>query len=141
MEAFKLGSKSIDLLSRALDVRSSNHNVIVSNIANADTPNFKAFHVEVEREMEKFAADPGRLQMRRTRSAHLPAVTAGEVRGTVRRDDAPEFTLRGDGNTVDIDRAMADLAENNLLYNAAAQILQQKFQALKSAILGGNGGK
>ena len=40
METFKLCGGSIELLSRALDVRSSNHNVIVSNIANADTPGY-----------------------------------------------------------------------------------------------------
>ncbi len=141
MENFKLCGGSIDLLSRALDVRSSNHNVIVSNIANADTPNYKAFHVEVEKEMEKFAAAPGRLRMRRTQTAHMPVAAASEVRGTARVGGRPLFSLRGDGNTVDIDRSMADLAENNLMYNAAAQIIQQKFQALKSAILGGNGGK
>ena len=82
MENFKLCGGSIELLSRALDVRSSNHNVIVSNIANADTPNYKAFHVEVEKEMEKFAADPGRLQMRRTQPAHMPVAAVSEVRGT-----------------------------------------------------------
>ncbi|MGD8970495.1 MAG: flagellar basal body rod protein FlgB [Desulfobacterales bacterium] len=141
METFKLCGGSIELLSRALDVRSSSHNVIVSNIANADTPNYKAFHVEVEKEMEKFTANPGRLQMRRTQPAHMPVAAVSEVRGTTRVSHTPQFSLRGDGNTVDIDRSMADLAENNLLYNAAAQIIQQKFQALKSAILGGNGGK
>jgi flagellar basal-body rod protein FlgB len=71
----------------------------------------------------------------------MPVAAVSEVRGTARVGDTPQFGLRGDGNTVDIDRSMADLAENNLLYNAAAQIIQQKFQALKSAILGGNGGK
>ncbi|MEJ2477961.1 MAG: flagellar basal body rod protein FlgB, partial [Desulfobacterales bacterium] len=93
--------------SRALDLRSSNHNVIVSNIANADTPNYKAFHVEVEKEMEKFAAGPDRLQMRRTQPAHMPVAAVSEVRGTARVSDTPQFSLRGDGNTVDIDRSMA----------------------------------
>jgi len=141
MEYVKLCGGSIELLSHALDVRSSNHNVIVSNIANVDTPNYKAFHIEVEKEMEKLTDDPGRLRMRRTQPAHMPVAAVSEVRGTARVGDTPRFSLRGDGNTVDIDRSMADLAENNLLYNAAAQIIQQKFQALKSAILGGNGGK
>lgn len=141
MESVKLFGGSIELLHHALDVRSSKHNVIVSNIANADTPNYKAFRVEVAQEMEKFAAGTGRLQLRRTQPAHMPQTAASEIRCTARVDDGPQFSLRGDGNTVDIDRAMADLAENNLLYNAAAQIIQQKFQGLKSAILGGDGGR
>lgn len=132
---------TISLLQKSLNVRSVQHQALSSNVANADTPNYKAFHVEVEREMEKFAADPGRLQMRRTQSTHMPVAAVSEVRATARASDTPQFSLRGDGNTVDIDRSMADLAENNLLYNTAAQIIQQKFQGLKSAILGGNGGK
>ena len=126
---------------QALKLRALRNQVLSANIANADTPNYKAFHVEVEKEMEKFAAKPGRLRMQRTQPAHMPVAAVSEVRGTARVSDTPLFSLRGDGNTVDIDRSMADLAENNLLYNAAAQIIQQKFQALKSAILGGNGGK
>ena len=141
METLKIFGGSIEMLHHSLDVRSSNHNVIVSNIANADTPNYKAFHVEVKKEMEKFAIDSGRLRMRRTQEAHLPLRSVTGVRVTARGNGNPLFSLRGDGNTVDIDQSMADLAENNLLYNASAQIIQKKFQGLKSAILGGNGGK
>lgn len=141
METAKLFSGTIETLGRALDVRSRNHGVIVSNIANADTPNYKAFHLEVAQEMEKFAADPQRLRLRCTQPAHLPVQTASVPRSAAAVDRRPHLTLRGDGNTVDIDRSMAELAENNLMYNASAQIIQQKFQALKNVILGGNGGK
>jgi flagellar basal-body rod protein FlgB len=47
------------------------------------------------------------------------------------------MTLRKDGNTVDLDREMAKLSENNLMYNALAQIVSRKFQGLKDAIKGG----
>jgi flagellar basal-body rod protein FlgB len=51
---------------------------------------------------------------------------------------APDFSIRGDGNTVDIDRTMGKLAQNTLLYNAAAQLLSSKFKGLKNAIKGGS---
>ena len=49
----------------------------------------------------------------------------------------PALSLRGDGNTVDIDRTMGKLAENTLLYNAAAQLISKKFKGLKNVIKGG----
>jgi flagellar basal-body rod protein FlgB len=52
-------------------------------------------------------------------------------------DDTQELSLRGDGNTVDIDKQMGNMAENTLMYKAAAQMIHSKFQGLKSAIQGG----
>ena len=45
---------------------------------------------------------------------------------------------KGDQNTVDLDRSMSNLAENNLLYNALAQTISEKFRMLKEAIRGGS---
>ena len=53
-------------------------------------------------------------------------------------ETSPEFSVRGDGNTVDLDRTMGKLAENTLLYKTAAQLISRKFSGLKSAIRGGN---
>jgi flagellar basal-body rod protein FlgB len=49
----------------------------------------------------------------------------------------PELSLRGDGNTVDIDRTMGQLAENTLLYKTAVQLISKKFNGLKNVIRGG----
>jgi len=46
--------------------------------------------------------------------------------------------FRGDRNGVDIDREMAALAKNSLLYKASAQIVASKFSGLKHAITGGS---
>ena len=45
---------------------------------------------------------------------------------------------KGDQNTVDLDRSMSNLAENNLLYNALAQTISKKFRMLKDVIQGGS---
>ncbi len=140
METKKLFGGAIDLVGRALDVRAKNHSVIVSNISNADTPNYKAFHLEVDRAMEKFAARPQRMNLRRTQPAHISVPSGPDFRHSIKVDDDKSFTLRGDGNTVDMDNEMADLGENSLMYNAAAQIIQKKFQTLKSVIQGDKGG-
>jgi flagellar basal-body rod protein FlgB len=140
METQKLFGGTIKVVERALDVRARNHSVIASNISNADTPNYKAFHLQVDKAMEKFAANSNRLNLRCTQPAHLPFQSGPDFRQSIQVDNRKSFTLRGDGNTVDMDREMADLGENSLMYNAAAQIIQKKFQTLKSAIQGGDGG-
>jgi flagellar basal-body rod protein FlgB len=50
----------------------------------------------------------------------------------------PAYSLRGDGNTVDIDRTMGKLAENTLMYRTTAQLISKKFKGLKNVINGGN---
>ena len=58
-------------------------------------------------------------------------------RVTLTQSDGPEFSLRGDGNTVDLDKTMGDMAENTLLFKTAAQIISKKFTGLKEVIKGG----
>ena len=140
MESQKLFGGTMKVVEQALNVRARNHSVIVSNISNADTPNYKAFHLEVDKAMEKFAANSNRLNLRCTQPAHLPFQSGPDFRNSIKVNDRDSFTLRGDGNTVDMDKEMANLGENSLLYNAAAQIIQKQFQTLKSAIKGSDGG-
>jgi flagellar basal-body rod protein FlgB len=141
MESQKLFGKTMMVVEQALNVRARNHSVIVSNISNADTPNYKAFHLEVDKAMEKFAAKSNRLNLRCTQKAHLPFQPGPDFRSSIKVNDRDSFTLRGDGNTVDMDKEMANLGENSLMYNASAQIIQKQFQSLKSVIQGGNGGR
>ena len=130
-------SGTISILAKALDLRSRKHDVIVSNIANMDTPNYKAFDLIVEEEMNRAVGAERKLKLKKTRPDHLSAQKSLSDGLQIKIADPPRFSLRGDGNTVDIDRSMANLAENSLMYNAAARIIYKKFQGLKSAIQGG----
>ena len=140
METGGLFGKTISILSRALDLRARNHNLIASNIANMDTPGYKAFEMHVEEALQKTAGTGKGLKkmpLALTRGSHMPGryQRTDEVR--VVESETSKFSLRGDGNTVDIDRSMVNLAENNLLYNTAAQLIGKKFQGLKNVIQGG----
>ena len=141
MEASRLFSRSISLLSRVLDLRSKNHNLIASNIANADTPEYKAFHIQMDKELQKLSGSQQKVGLHRTQADHLQPRGHRSDRIKVTSDTASEFGLRGDGNTVDIDRSMARLSENSLRYNIVAHMIQKKFNGLKSVIQGGSGGK
>jgi flagellar basal-body rod protein FlgB len=74
----------------------------------------------------------------RTHVNHLPIQNSIRPKVTLKTAKAPDFSLRGDGNTVDVDRTMAKLAENTILYNAATKLISRKFKVLKNAIKGGS---
>jgi flagellar basal-body rod protein FlgB len=126
------------LLQRTLNLRSSQHQALSANIANADTPRYRSFEVAVEEELRKLRPDGGRLEMARTQRAHMPlAAHAAGDRVHLRAGAVPAFSLRADGNTVDLDRSMGDLAENTLKYKTSAQLLSAKLKSLKNVIQGG----
>lgn len=110
-----------------LHYRASRHGAIASNIANADTPGYRAVDVS-------FAGTLGR--------AGLPlAVTHPAHRRGVRLSGADRVVLSGgeprrDGNDVDVDRQMALLARNQIEYQFLSRALGGKFRKLKEAITG-----
>ena len=128
---------TINLLQKSLNVRSAQHQVLSSNVANADTPNYKAFEVAVDQELRKLGTGKPRIQLARTQSSHLPVGRAEADRVTLKNAPAPELSLRADGNTVDLDRAMGELSENTIKYKTSAQLIAMKLKSLKNAILGG----
>lgn len=138
MKANLLFDKTMGALERSLNVRSQNQKLIVSNIANLDTPNFKAFKMMVGEAMQGASEQAPRMRMTRTQVGHLATAPPGAADlERIERVEENSLGLRGDGNTVELDREMANLAENTLLYNAATRIISNKFKTLKDVIKGG----
>ena len=129
---------TISLLERSLNLRSLQHRVLSSNIANMDTPNYKAVELAVAEEINGSQDSAPSIQLVQTQPGHLPLKHDPTDHLKLKAAKPPEFSLRGDGNTVDLDRTMGKLAENTLLYKTAAQIISQKFSGLKNAIRGGS---
>jgi flagellar basal-body rod protein FlgB len=126
-------------LQRTLDLRTAQHQALSSNVANADTPNYRSFEVAVEEELRKHRPPGIRpVELARTREKHLPAGgAAAGVSAPLRPVPAPAFSLRADGNTVDLDRTMGALAENSIKYKTSAQLLSGKLKSLRNVIQGG----
>ena len=131
-------SKTISLLERSLDLRSLNQRVLASNIANMDTPNYKALELVVAEEMNRKKESTPGISLVRTHVNHLPIKNRAMNTVKLKAAKAPDFSIRGDGNTVDIDRTMGRLSKNTLLFNAASQLISNKFKGLKNAIKGGS---
>ncbi len=138
MDDNRLFDQTLQVASRALDLRARRHELIISNIANADTPGYKAFDLMVEEAMTRQQKAGAPLPLQVTHGSHLPAggPIPADIRGYMVQNPAPDY-LRGDGNTVDMEREMTNLSANDLLYKVSAQIVSKKFQSLKNIIQGG----
>lgn len=137
MKTDRIFGSTLSMLQRALDLRSRNQQLIVSNLANADTPNYKAFKILAAEQMG-FASSPGaQVPMTSTDNRHLAArrFTAGSPR--IERVAHNPHSVRGDGNTVELEKEMTKLAENTLMYNTGTRLVANKFNLLKSVIKGG----
>ena len=129
---------TIATLQKSLNVGSLRHKVLTSNIANIDTPNYKAFEVVMEDVRKHNSRLKGPIELVRTQPRHLSGRYSASNPIKIKTVDSSGNNFRADGNTVDLDRTMGKLAENTLLYRTAAQIIRMKFQGLKNAIQGGN---
>lgn len=134
-----LFSGTINTLSRALDLRARKHELVLSNVANADTPNYKPFALDVEEALQMDSPAGGSAKMERTDEQHLAGQQRPDESSVVTRSAVDDQRLfRGDRNGVDIDAEMTALAKNSLLYKASAQLVASKFKGLKTAISGGS---
>lgn len=120
-------------LAATLNMRQLRHNIISSNVANAETPNYHAKKLDFEEALGR-ALDVDNLRgLSVTHDEHFP-ISGNGVPG-VRPDiyENPEGAINNDGNTVDLEREMTALTENNLLYKSALQLINKKMAALKYA--------
>ena len=138
MPTKSLFDNTIATLQKTLNVGSLRHKVLTSNIANIDTPNYKAFEVVMKDTLKRKNHSAGAIELVRTRPRHLSGRHSSSNPIKIKVADSTTFNLRADGNTVDLDRTMGKLAENTILYRSAAQIIRKKFQGLKNAIQGGS---
>lgn len=125
--------KTAQALAASLKFRSLRHNVTASNIANAETPGFKAKKVDFEDALAR-AVDLQGLRSMSTSDEDHYAVGGGSL-SNVRIDvyDNPDGPVTNDGNTVDLENEMAVMQENSILYKAALQLMNKKLGTLKYA--------
>ncbi len=125
----------LDVLGIYMRLREERNAILASNIANAETPGYKARDLVFEDQLREALniKEGDDLKLHRTHPRHLPQnPSLGDVDGRVVYSKTG--VARFDGNTVDIDREMTKLSENALLYNAAVQMLIKKIDILKTAL-------
>lgn len=112
--------ETVALLHAALERVSRRVSAVASNLANVDTPGYRA----VDARFEDALAGAGRIEPLRTHPGHLGA--SGE-RGSVTIFEREPRRMRNDGNTVDVDLEMTLLASLQGRYQAAAELVRKRF--------------
>lgn len=134
--------KALGVHPQALLLRAKRSEVIAANIANVDTPNFKARDIDFKKALANAtrgsgASDDG-VGLMRTRGNHIGGAVNGSgsaVQAELMYRMPHQSSL--DGNTVEAHRENAAFTENALQYQTSLRFLGGKFKSLKSAITGG----
>ena len=122
----------LDQVKHALGIYARRHRVVAENIANVETPGFRAQEYRFEeyldgasRQLQGLTTHPGHLSIGRR--------DIGQVEGNA----AYRKSYYDNGiNNVDIDREMTDLTTNDLAYRLATRLLSMKYNILRGAITG-----
>lgn len=132
---------TIEVLSRSVDLRTRQQNLISSNLANAETPGYVPKALEFEQQLQSAVKQAkGRGAVGGvggvTHAAHIPlkggAARLQQVVGTV--VETPAKTPGRDGNAVELENEMSRMMQNQVLFNASAQLLAKKFEGIRSAL-------
>ncbi|MBM7716485.1 flagellar basal body rod protein FlgB [Siminovitchia sp. FSL H7-0308] len=118
-------------LEASLKYSTIKHEVSSQNIANADTPNYKGKRVSFKKALDNSVAN---MKSHRTDPRHF--TLKSDLHPTTGIDNV-RVQYRHDGNSVDIDKEMSDLAANQIYFNAISDRLNGKFNSLKNVIKGG----
>jgi len=121
--------------SQALGLRVQRQQLLASNIANADTPNFKARDFDFAAALRASEQGAGGGALVRTSSRHLPGAT-GAAAGARDALYRVPFQPSVDGNTVEMDAERAQFADNAIRYETNLSVLNAQIKALLAAIQG-----
>lgn len=119
----------------ALNLRALRQQLLASNIANADTPGYKARDIDFAKALED--ALTGRVptaQLARTASGHQAPAQSGPTAANLLYRSVVQPSL--DGNTVDMDVERAQFAENAIRYEANLMFINSQLKSLLAAIQG-----
>lgn len=128
----KLFGETITSLERGLNYSVTKGKAISQNIANVDTPNYKAKQVSFKEIFD--SAQAAEITAYKTNQKHIDFQKRSIQPGVF---DVSNFRYRHDGNGVDMDKEQADLAENQIYYNALVDRLNGKFNTLQNVVKGG----
>lgn len=119
------------IIKKGLDASSMRQKTISSNIANVNTPGYKADKVQFESELRKALGKNG-VAMDKTHDDHLGGSTAFSIGPEIVNNESA--SMNENGNNVDIDREMVDLAANEIYYSALIEQMNRKLGTMNYVI-------
>lgn len=129
-----VSDKTLQALTTALNFREMRQELISSNVANANTPGFKAKKLDFEEALARALDVDGQMKMNATDGRHYNVGSGGFNNLEPEIYDNPNGVVSENGNTVDVEAEMAQMAENKLMYDALVQLINKKMGIMKYAI-------
>lgn len=126
--------RTIQLLGRSLDLRGARQQIIQANIANEETPKYRAKDLNFGQALADAQRGKLPVTLASTDPRHIGPKDRGYQQVTARIEEVPAGDLPLDANTVNIELEMAKMSDNAQQYNTAAAILSMKFRGLLSAV-------
>ena len=126
----------INLTAKVLDLRLERQNLVMGNISNVNTPEYKARRLEFEDKLQSALNQDARGKMTRTQKSHMPVVFSADG---FQGDGIKDFKARhvyGE-DSVDLDKEMTVLTKNGMMYNALASIIKKNFEGVQRVIQDG----
>lgn len=120
----------VDRLERVLDLRSQQHTLTSSNIANAETPEYKARFIAFDEALADAMGQGTGMKLSTAAPGHL-AMAGGAENPEVVTVDPPPFSE--DGNSVVLERETARLVSNQIVYSGVARGLSKHLSLLRFA--------
>lgn len=128
-------SENFSFHQTALNIRQQRQEVLAANIANADTPGFKARDIRFRDVLELALNHSGRLpdtSLVLTSSRHIPAVASTPDTGNLMYRTPAQPRL--DGNTVDMDVERVQFADNTMRYQTELAVLSTRLKGMMAAL-------
>lgn len=122
---------SFTVAKRALDGLTLRRDVLAQNVANVDTPEYKAKEVNFEATLQQAMRGERRMPMATTHVGHQ-AASASDPSDLYQAGLRKGGSTRADGNNVDIDQELLQMAETGVRYQALTSVVSKKLNLLKT---------
>lgn len=130
----KISDKTLQALEAAVKFREMKQEIISSNIANAETPGYKAKRFDFESALARALDVDNQMSMNTADDEHFDVGSGGFDNLQPEIYEDPNGVVSDDGNTVNREKEMSLMAENKVLYDALVQLVNKKI-GLKKYIL------
>jgi flagellar basal-body rod protein FlgB len=120
---------------KALELRSQRSEILAANLANADTPNYRARDIDFKSALAAASNPKGATHLATTSARHIDIAKSLDGPGGALKYRVP-LAPALDGNTVDVQLEQAAFAENTVRYQSTLTFLSGKFRSLLTAITG-----
>ena len=125
-------NNSLGIHPTALLTRAERSEILANNLANSDTPGFKARDMDFKAVLQGQTSQRSSVAVSKTDNRHLSGVGFTDYDLMYRHPNQPAI----DGNTVDDNYEHSEFTKNSMAYNASFEFLNKKFKGLTAAIKG-----